>query len=58
MVVQSTDILGLFTNKSIGDLEENSQKLQQTIAGIDKPSQQEPTPVEERYNAFNDKDVT
>jgi len=59
LVVQSTDVLGLFTSKSIGDLEDNSQKLQQTIAGMDKPSQQEPSPSgEKKYNPFNDKDVT
>jgi len=59
LVVQSTDVLGLFTSKSIGDLEENSQKLQNVIAGMDKPSQQDTPPGEEkRYNAFDDKDVT
>lgn len=58
IVVQSTDILGLFTNKSIGDLEENSQKLQETIKDIDKPSKADTPQIEKRYNPFNDKVVT
>ena len=59
LVVQSTDVLGLFTSRSIGDLEENSQKLQSTIASMDKPSQQNTPPSEEkRFNPFDDKDVT
>ncbi len=58
LVVQSTDVLGLFTSKSIGDLEENSQKLQEQIVKMDNPSKEDSPQNEKKYNPFTDKDVT
>lgn len=60
LVVQSTDVLGLFTSKSIGDLENHSQQLQKTIANMDKPSQANiETPIDDKndFDPFKDDGV-